>query len=149
MRRKLSEIDALELKKSKQKLADTFSAHCLDRWVLANWYVGGHLAVDNTAMLYLVPLHFHRRQLHRFQPEKGGVRMPYDGTLSLGFKREARVKHRRWGVCYVGGCLKGRLSLHHLQDGKRLCQNARPEDCLLLTLSSWRVRKGVSPSLPV
>lgn len=138
--------EALGLKKSKQKLSDRFEAHCIDSWVLANWEVGGHTAVDNNAILYIVPLRFHRRQLHRFQPETGGIRKPYGRTLSLGFKRGSWVKHPKWRVCYVGGCLKGRLSLHSLQDGKRLCQNAKPEDCQLLTSSSWRIRKGVSPS---
>lgn len=136
------ERNRLGLKKSSVKLSDAFNAHCIDSWVLANVWVGGHVAPDNTAMLYLVPLRFHRRQLHRLQAEKGGIRKPYGGTVSLGFKRGAWVKHPRYGVCYVGGNLNGRLSLHKLQDGKRLCQNAKPGDCQFLTLSSWRIRKG-------
>lgn len=134
--------DALGLKKSKQKMSDNFTAHCVDSWVLANWWVGGHTAVDNTAMLYIVPLRFHRRQLHMLRPAKGGVRKPYGGTMSLGFKRGSWVRHPKWGVCYVGGNFKGRLSLHSLQDGKRLTQAAKPEDCQFLTFAAWRLRKG-------
>lgn len=143
-----AERDLLGLKKSKQKMSDSFNSHCVDSWVLANWWVGGHLEPDNQAMLYLVPLRFHRRQLHRLQPEIGGVRKPYGGTLSLGFKRGSWVKHPRYGTCYVGGMLNGRISLHSLQDGKRLCQNAKPGDCKFLTYASWRMRREISPSAP-
>jgi hypothetical protein len=82
-----------------------------------------------------------RGQLHRLQPESGGVRKTYGGTLSLGFKRGSWVKHPKWGVCYIGGSSNNRLSLHSLQDGKRLTQDAKPEDCVFLTFCSWRVRK--------
>jgi len=141
------ERKSLGLQKAKNKMSDNFSAHCVDSWVLANAWTGGHSVPDNTTMLYIVPLRFHRRQLHRFQPEKGGVRKPYGGTMSLGFKRGSWVKHQKFGTCFVGGNLNGRLSLHNLQDGKRLCQNARPEDCRLLTLASWRIRKEKVHSL--
>jgi hypothetical protein len=129
------------LSKCQNKLSDTFEAHCVDSWTLANLWIGGHDKPDNIAMLYLVPLRFHRRQLHRLQPERGGSRKPYGGTLSLGFKRGSWVKHPKWGVCYVGGNLNGCLSLHSLEDGKRLTQRAQPEDCRFLTLSSWRLRR--------
>ncbi len=142
------ERNSLGLKKSKQKLSDSFEAHCVDSWVLANLWVGGHTTPDNKTMLYIVPLRFHRRQLHRLQPEKGGKRKPYGGTLSLGLKRGSWVKHPKHGVCYVGGNLNGRLSLHSLQTGKRLSQTAKLENCQFLTHSSWRIRKEVSPSSP-
>jgi len=139
----------LGLKKSKAKLSDDFAAHCVDSWVLANMWTGGHDAPDNKAMLYVVPLRWHRRQLHRLEAEKGGKRKPYGSTNSLGFKRGSWIKHPKWGVCYVGGTTGGKISLHSLQTGKRLTQNAKPEACQFLTLSSWRIRKeqGAS-SLP-
>lgn len=130
--------DALGLKKTKDKLANTFEAHCVDSWVLANWWLGGHTKPDNTDLLLIVPLRLHRRQLHRLQPSKGGVRKAYGGTRSMGFKRGSWVKHPKWGLCYVGGASRERISLHSLETGKRLCQNARPEDCEFLTYSSWR-----------
>jgi hypothetical protein len=143
-----AERDRLGLKKSKQKLSHQFEAHCVDSWTLANWWTGGHTQPDNTAMLYIVPLRFHRCQLHRLQPEQGGIRKPYGGTLSAGFKRGSWVKHPKYGVCYVGGTLKGRISLHSLQNGKRLTQGAKPEDLIFLCTASWRVRKETSPSSP-
>lgn len=143
-----AERHRMGLKKTKNKLSDAFEAHCVDSWVLANLWIGGHVEPDNTSMLYVVPLRFHRRQLHRLQPEGGGIRKPYGGTLSLGFKRGSWVRHPKYGVGYIGGNLKGRLSLHRLEDGKRLTQHARPEDCQFLTLSSWRIRRKEEPTLP-
>lgn len=132
--------DALGLKKTGKKTAEVFSAHCVDSWVLANWHTGGHATPDNTQLLCIAPLRFHRRQLHRLQPEKGGIRKSYGGTRSLGFKRGSLVKHAKYGVAYVGGFLKDRLSLHALSDGKRLCQNAKPDACGFLTYNTWRTR---------
>lgn len=51
----------LGLKKSKNKLSNKFDAHCVDSWVLANWYVGGHLLPDNTRLIEIIPLELHRR----------------------------------------------------------------------------------------
>jgi hypothetical protein len=88
----------------------------------------------------ITPLRFHRRQLHRLQPEKGGNRKPYGSTLSRGLKRGSLVKHVKLGLTYVGGYLKDRISLHSLTDGKRLCQNAKPSDCKFLAFNAWRTR---------
>jgi hypothetical protein len=132
--------DALGLKKIGKKTAEVFEAHCVDSWILAYAKVGGHTQPDNTRLICVTPLRFHRRQLHRLQPNKGGVRRLYGGTLSLRLKRGSLVKHPMWGVCYVGGFLKNRISLHRLTDGQRLCQNAKVSECKFLTYSSWRTR---------
>ena len=133
--------EVLGLKKSKKKTANIFEAHCVDSFVLANWYVGGDV-VDNQQMFLFTPLRFHRRQLHRLQPSKGGIRKPYGGTISEGFKRGSLIKHPKFAVAYVGGTLKGRISLHSIETGKRLTQNAKPEDCQFLTYNYWRVRNA-------
>jgi hypothetical protein len=127
------------LVKTGNKLAEVFESHCVDSWVLADCYTGGQPQPDNKRLLCIVPLRFHRRQLHRLQPEKGGIRKLYGGTRSLGFKRGSLVKHAKYGLVYVGGHLKDRISLHSLSDGKRLCQNARPSDCKFLSYNSWRL----------
>ena len=92
-------------------------------------------------MLLVVPLQLHRRQLHALQPAKGSIRRPYGGTLSCSFKRGTYVKHPKYGVCFVGGTSKGRISLHSLETGSRLCQNAKPEECKHLTYASFRTRR--------
>ena len=151
--------DSYGLKKSRNKLAETFDTHCVDSWVLANWQVGGHTSVDNKEMLLVVPLQFHRRQLHALQPAKGvrcahrrlrltGIRRNYGGTRSMGFKRGSYVKHSKHGVCFVGGASKGSISLHSLENGKRLCQKAKPEDCKFLTYTSFRTRRLATSSPP-
>jgi hypothetical protein len=132
--------DALGLKKTGKKTAEVFEAHCVDSWVLAYAEVGGHTQPDNTRLLCVTPFRLHRRQLHALQPAKGGVRRPYGGTRSLGFKRGSLVKHPKYGVVYIGGTMRGRVSLHSLEDGGRLCQNAKPSECKFLAYSSWRAR---------
>ena len=109
---------------------------CDRKFSRANRQVGGHTEPGNIAMLYLVPLRFRRRQLHRLQPESGGVRKPYGGTLSLGFKRGSWVRHPKYGVVYVGGASEGRISLHDMQTGKRLTQHANPTDLKFLCTAS-------------
>lgn len=132
------------LKKSSHKLAETFSAHCVDAWVLANSWLEGQSQPEQTDLLCLTPLRFHRRQLHRLQPEKGGIRKAYGGTRSLGLKRGSLIKHPKWGVCYVGGFLKNRISLHSLATGKRITQQAKPQDCLFLTYNTWRAHSSAA-----
>ena len=126
------------LKKSSQKLSSKFEAHCIDSWVLANWYVGGHIEPDNKEMMLISPVELHRRQLHRLEPEKDGKRKRYGGTMSLGLKRGSLVKHIKFGLCYVGGYLKDRISLHHIETGKRLTQLAKVQDCVVLNFNTWR-----------
>ncbi|MGB9886271.1 MAG: RRXRR domain-containing protein [Moorellales bacterium] len=125
------------LTKSRDKGERSFWSHCVDAWVLAA-SVSGARKPDDTGLYYLAPMRFHRRQLHRLEPEKGGERRPYGGTRSMGFKRGTLVRHPSWGLCYVGGHLDGRLSLHSLKTGRRLTQDAKSEDCLALTGISWR-----------
>ena len=136
------------IKKSKQKLSNKFEAHCVDSWVLANWYTGGHLQPDNTKLIEVIPLEFHRRQLHRLQHAPSHIRSRYGGTISAGFKRGSVVKHPRFGFCYVGGWQESptkkapsrkTVSLHSLQTGKRLTQNALSSDIKFLAFNSWRV----------
>lgn len=139
---------SLGLKKSKQKLSNSFDAHCVDSWALANWYIGGHSQPDNTQLIEVIPLQFHRRQLHRLQHAKGHIRSRYGGTISAGFKRGSIIKHRKYGICYVGGWQESptkkdsqrkTISLHSLNTGKRLSRNVLPEDCKFLSYNSWRI----------
>lgn len=132
--------DNAGLKKISNKMSESFNAHCVDSWVLANAVVGGHIKPDHTNILLVTPLRFHRRQLHALQPSKGGIRRRYGGTISLGFKRGSLVKHPKFGLTYVGGNSRGKISLHSIADGQRLCQNAVPKDCKFLAFNSWMTR---------
>ena len=132
--------DAAGLNKSKSKLSDDFSAHCVDSWVLANWRVGGHQKPDNSAVLLIEPIRFHRRQLHYFQYQKNGTRPPYGGTHSMGLKRGSLILHPKYGSVYVGGTSGDRISLLSVSTGIRLCRNIKPDDCKFRTYLAWRIR---------
>ena len=136
--------DELGLKKVKGKSLEVFESHCVDSWTLAASETGAQ-SPSTKRLLYLVPLQFHRRQLHRREPGPGGIRPPYGGTRSAGLKRGSKVRHPKHGVCYVGGTMAGRVSLHNLTTGIRLCQNARVSDCRVLTSGSWRTRLPPRP----
>jgi hypothetical protein len=130
--------DSVGLKKSKAKLADKFECHNVDSWVLANYVVGGHILPDNTKIIHYVPIRFHRRQLHALQFVKDGDRREYGSTRSLGFKRGSLVKHKKYGLCYVGGHSKKRITLHCIKTGTRLSQKIKVEDCKFKTYLSNR-----------
>jgi hypothetical protein len=126
------------LEKAENKSAKIFSAHCVDSWSLANFFVGGHTKPENTRLLLVTPLRFHRRQLHVQNPTKGGIRKSYGGTISMGFIRGSLVKHVKKGLAYIGGTTAGKISLHDTKTGKRIGQNFRPEHCKFLSFNTWR-----------
>jgi len=71
-----------------------------------------------------------RRQLHRLEPDKGGVRRRYGGSWSLPpFKKDDVVQHRS-RLARVGGFMDERISLHSFGlRNRRLTQTARSEEC--------------------
>jgi hypothetical protein len=139
----------LSLKKSKNKMAFGFSAHCVDSFTLAYSALCGETQPSNQDLLIVTPLRFHRRQLHRLEHAPGHIRSKYGGTMSAGFKRGSIVKHPKWGLTYVGGEMvkptrkkpnRKAISLHSLETGKRLTQSANPEDTKFLTYNTWRTK---------
>ena len=123
--------------KTSKKLEDCWDAHNVDSHCLVEILFGREIKPEKE-ILRISFLQFHRRQLHALQPSKGNVRRPYGGTRSLGFKRGSLVEHKKHGLCYVGGYLGNRISLHSLETGKRLTQKAKVEDCKFKTYLSWR-----------
>lgn len=129
------------LKKSKSKSRQAFDSHCVDSWVMAASLTGANQPTEKR-LYYITEIRLYRRQLHRFQPEKGGIRKPYGGTRSLGLKRGTLVNHPKYGLCSVGGFdgKRGRISLNAYADNKRLTQGAKVQDCLTLTFSPYRTK---------
>lgn len=127
------------LRKTKDKSKQSFESHAVDAWVLAASVIGASKPTD-TRLWYLVPAVLHRRQLHRLQAAKGGIRKPYGGTRSLGLKRGTLVRHEQYGLCTVGGFDRKKLSisLHCYRTNKRLTQRAKTEACRTLTWVAWR-----------
>jgi RRXRR protein len=140
--------EQLGLKKTSKKLAEVWEAHCVDAWVLAYSVVGGKAAPDNKRLVCMAPFVWHHRQLHRLQPEKGGKRKPYGGTLSQGIKRGTLVIHPKWGKATVGGTMDGKLSLHDPSTNKRLTQSAKVMDCKPLKGLRWRTNLVPLASIP-
>ena len=126
------------LTKTLSKLENVFSAHNVDSWVLANTVTNSCNIVDNKSIIRLISLRFHRRQLHYFQTAKNGIRKKYGGTLSLGIKRGSLIKHPKYGICYVGGSSKERISLHNLVTNNRIYQKAKKIDIKILRYNKWR-----------
>jgi hypothetical protein len=129
--------DQLGLKKSSKKLSEVFSAHNVDSWVLAN-SVFSSKEPESKKIHRLIPLEYHRRMLHRMVPSKGGNRAIYGGTRSMDLRRGTLVRHPKFGLTYVGGSSKNRISLHNLRDGKRVTKSSKREDLQVLAYNSWR-----------
>ena len=131
--------DSLGLKKIGNKSKPVFESQCVDSWCLAAMVTGAKHPTTKS-LYYVVPLRWHRRQIHRLEAKGGGVRRRYGGTMSLGLKKGTLVEHVKYGPCYVGGNLRGRFSLHSLKTGKRLTQDARREDLNILTRTAFRTQ---------
>lgn len=127
------------LTKTTQKDKQAFNSHCVDAWVMAASVSGATLPTEKR-LYYLTEIRLHRRQLHRLQPETGGVRKPYGGTRSLGLKRGTLAQHPKYGLCSVGGNLKGKISLHRYADNKRVTQSAKLGDCQVFTSTPYRAK---------
>ncbi len=74
-----------------------------------------------------------RRQLHRFEPDKKGIRTRYSSSNSLsGFKKNDVVIYKG-ELARVGGYMGNRMSLHEFDlDNKRFTQTGKPPDCMKL-----------------
>ena len=132
--------DVLGLKKTSNKMSEGFDAHCVDSWVLCNYIVGGEPIVDNTEGFCISPIPIRRRELHRQNPQKGGKRPRYGGTMCLGIAKNTIVKHIKHGIAIVCGHQKNGLSLQPVTGGKRLTLSAKLEDCKILTRLNFRYR---------
>ena len=132
----------LGFKKSSKKLEEKFDAHNVDSWTLAS-FITEKTKIDNKTLFRIVPVQLHRRQLHRYEPGLGGTRKLYGGTLSLGLKRGSVVKHSKLGLVYIGGTLKGNISLHDLKSGKRLTQSGFCKDVKFLYYNNWKTGRVI------
>ena len=137
--------EKLGLKKSSKKLSETFDAHCVDSWCLAYHSVGGNSTPDNTDIFCISPIPIRRRELHRQNPQKGGKRPRYGGTvLGDGLIKNTLIKHVKHGLTRLAGInAKGLFSIYSL-DGKRLTTCAKRRDFQVLTRLNFNYKGGVS-----
>ncbi len=137
--------DRLGLKKSSKKLTETFDAHCVDSWCLAYHTVGGVDVPDNTDIFCIAPIPISRRELHRQNPQKNGIRSRYGGTvLAQGLVKNTLVKHVKHGLTRLSGInAKGLFSIYSL-DGKRITTGAKRQDFKVRTRLNFNYRSGLS-----
>ncbi len=146
--------DKLGLKKSSQKLAETFEAHCVDSWCLAYYTVGGDAeTVDNTDIFCISPIPIRRRELHRQNPQTGGKRPRYGGTvLTDTLIKNTLIKHGKHGITrprshrghpITGINAKGLFSIYSLE-GERLTTGAKRTDFQVLTRLNFNYKGGFS-----
>ena len=137
--------DKLGLKKSSKKSSEGFDAHCVDSWCLAHHTVGGASSVDNKVVMCISPIPIARRNLHREQYKKGGIRSRYGGTvLCEGLVKNTLVKRIKYGLTRLAGInAKSLFSLYSL-DGKRLTTSAKRMDFKVLRKLNFNYRMGQS-----
>ena len=138
--------DRLGLKKSPQKLSETFEAHCVDSWCLAYHTVGGSDIPDNTDLMCISPIPIKRRELHRQQESKGRKRSRVGGTVlgNQGLVKNTLIRHVKYGLTRLAGVnAKGLYSVYNLE-GNRLTTGAKRSDFRLLTRLNFYYRSGVS-----
>jgi hypothetical protein len=78
-------------------------------------------------------MEYARRQLHRLEPDKGGIRRRYGGSWSVPPFKKGDVVQWHGRLARVGGFMDGRLSLHSCDmRNRRFTQTAKPEECARL-----------------
>ena len=126
--------DSLGLKKSGNKISSDFNAHCVDSWCSAYHVIGSDTdQVDNTCVFYVSPIPIARRQLHRQNPQTGGRRPRYGGTMCNGIVKNTLVKHVTHGLTRVSGYMEKKGYSLYALEGKRLTQSAKREKFKVLT----------------
>ena len=130
----------LRLRKTSQKLKDTWSAHCVDTWAMAWSWLGGKTTPEHYDLLRIIPIQRQRRCLHRANPSKGGVRRKYGGTNKGCLKTATLVQSPKYGLCYTGGSdAPGRVSLHSIQTGKRIAIRQKVAQLQIMRPIAFRV----------
>ena len=132
--------ERLGLKKTRDKMSESFDAHCVDSWCLAYHAVGGNSVLDNTSVFCISPTPIKRRCLHREQPAKGGKRNRYGGTRCLNTVKNALVKHVKYGLLRVSGHQKGKLTLSEINSSKQVVLQAKPEDYKILRRLNFKYK---------
>ncbi|RKU13271.1 hypothetical protein C6501_09410 [Candidatus Poribacteria bacterium] len=138
---------ALGLEKLSDKLSDDFSAHCVDSWVMAHSVVNGDskkamsMKPDNTQVFCIAPIPIRRRELHRQNPQRGGKRPRYGGTMCLGIVKNTLVKHVKHGLLRVTGYdTRGGLNLSEITSSKRIGRGAKPQSFRILTKLNFQYK---------
>ena len=136
--------DRFGLKKSSNKLSETFEAHCVDSWCLAHHAVGGKYIPDNTAIFCIAPIPIKRRSLHREQEAKGRKRNRYGGTRCLNTVKNALVKHIKHGLLRVSGHQNGKLTLSEINSSQQVVLQAKENEYTILKRLNFKYKNATT-----
>ena len=136
--------DRLGLKKSSEKMSETFDAHCVDSWCLAYHNIGGHPIPDNTDIFCIAPLPIKRRCLHREQEARGRKRNRYGGTRCLHTVKNALVKHVKHGLLRVSGYQNGKLTLSEINSSKQVVLQAKENEYTILKRLNFKYKDATT-----
>jgi hypothetical protein len=123
-------------KKTSEKLRDSWDAHNVDSHCICELTIGNiepFFGINKCELFQ-----WHRRQLHVTNPKKDGIRKQYGTTRTFSINRGALVKHTKYGLTYIGGAMKDKLSLHDIKTGNRISQKIKKEDCKILFNLRWK-----------
>ena len=133
-------------KKTSEKLKNVWEAHNVDSHCLCEMVLG--YCIKPVKILYLLSfLKVNRRNLFKQTILKRGIRTRYGGTISLCFKKNTLVRHLKYGLSLIGGNTKGRISLHNIRTGKRICQNAKPIDLTIVSYNLKWILQQIVPKI--
>jgi len=121
-------------KKTSNKLSEKWEAHCVDSHCLVEMLFDSYLEPVKNIFILRFLMHY-RRELHQGY-RKGGKRRLYGSTRSMGLNRGTLVKHKKYGLTYVGGTSNNKISIHDLNN-KRLSRHIKNIDCKILTNIQW------------
>ena len=136
--------DRLGLKKSSNKLSETFAAHCVDSWCLAYQSIGGNPIPDNTDVFCIAPIPIRRRSLHREQESRGRKRNRYGGTRCLHTVKNALVKHVKHGLLRVSGYQNGKLTLSEISSSKQVVLQAKENEYTILKRLNFKYKDATT-----
>ena len=125
--------------KIKEKLKPVWEAHCVDSHVMCEQLLNTEIEPFK-GFHYFEFFQWHRRQLHHEQIKKGGARRQYGTTITAGKPRGTLLRHKKYGLCYLGGYRKGGASLHNMQ-GLRIARDVKIEDCKFLCILKWKLNE--------
>ena len=123
--------DQFGLPKNSQKNSLTWNSHAVDAIAIGCAELGCENPCPPEFWVWK-RFEYAKRQLHRLEPDKDGVRRRYGGSWSLPPFKKGDVVQYQNRLARVGGFMDG-LSLHGFGlRNKRFTQTAKPEDCNLL-----------------
>ena len=122
------------VKKSTNKKEHSVSSHAIDAVVMAADQLNLTTLPKVNSFHVYKPCQYTRRQLHRFQFEKGNIRKRYGGSNSLENLKKGDIVLYKGKLSRVGGFLENKgLSLHKANlTNKRFIQTAKLKDITVL-----------------